>query len=150
MQFGAWTNFEAGSLANTLIIIVLPLGTLVAQRLSSNPSQFNSAGLGGADPSSRSSGAPLRSGPGGLVSSWLSSARRQGSGVGGTSGNHGVVSRIETGGRYKAATMNEKMDPVDRELRSIDEDLEAGAAASTTGSGGIRVDRELSTREERA
>lgn len=129
MQFGSWTNFEAGSLANTLTIIVLPLGTLVAQRLSSNPSHFSTTVEGSG--ASRSSGIPLRNKAGALVSSWVTSVRRD---------TATIVSKIEAGGGN--STGGEKMDITDREHRSI-EDIEAG-------SNGIRVNRKLTSREEAA
>ncbi|KAK3942816.1 fungal pheromone mating factor STE2 GPCR-domain-containing protein [Diplogelasinospora grovesii] len=54
LQWGSWTNFESGSLTQTSVIVVLPLGALVAQRISSAPSQSGSGGLknsGGSYPS---------------------------------------------------------------------------------------------------
>ncbi|AEO64698.1 uncharacterized protein THITE_2030206, partial [Thermothielavioides terrestris NRRL 8126] len=51
LEFQQWDNFESASLTQTSVIIVLPLGTLVAQRLA-NPAWFGT-------------GAASSSGPGG-------------------------------------------------------------------------------------
>ncbi|KAK3349085.1 fungal pheromone mating factor STE2 GPCR-domain-containing protein [Lasiosphaeria hispida] len=40
LEFGTFLNFESASLTQTSVIVVLPLGTLVAQRLA-NPTWFN-------------------------------------------------------------------------------------------------------------
>ena len=39
MEFVSWRTFEPGSLTQTSVILVLPLGTLIAQRLA-NPAWF--------------------------------------------------------------------------------------------------------------
>lgn len=41
LEFGPWTRYEFGSLTYTSVVLVLPLGTLVAQRIA-NPSAFTS------------------------------------------------------------------------------------------------------------
>ena len=47
MQLGEVSTFEAGSLCYTSVIIVLPLGALIAQNMSRNRSANNSGGSGG-------------------------------------------------------------------------------------------------------
>ncbi len=42
MEFGSWFAFEPGSITQTSVILVLPLGTLIAQRLA-NPAWFGSS-----------------------------------------------------------------------------------------------------------
>jgi pheromone alpha factor receptor len=41
LEYGTLTNFEFGSLTYTSVVLVLPLGTLAAQRIA-NPGAFNS------------------------------------------------------------------------------------------------------------
>ncbi|KAK0665441.1 fungal pheromone mating factor STE2 GPCR-domain-containing protein [Cercophora samala] len=42
LEFASFTNFESASLTQTSVIVVLPLGVLVAQRLAANPSPYGS------------------------------------------------------------------------------------------------------------
>ncbi|KAK3998054.1 fungal pheromone mating factor STE2 GPCR-domain-containing protein [Cladorrhinum sp. PSN332] len=65
MEFAQYTNFESASLTQTSVIVVLPLGTLVAQRLAA-PQWFNSSlpsarHTGGSNPSgsTNNTGRPL-------------------------------------------------------------------------------------------
>lgn len=131
---------ETGSLVYTSIIIVLPLGTLVAQRLA-DPGAFNSEGRTGtatstvADPHDFSA-----SGKKPLIPSWnrcgnnntVYSGRRGSKGV---QGKTGVVSTISS----ERFPKRHGSDAVDMELARIDGDLEAGR---------VRVNRELQQSEE--
>ncbi|KAK4194489.1 fungal pheromone mating factor STE2 GPCR-domain-containing protein [Triangularia verruculosa] len=47
LEFASFTNFESASLTQTSVIVVLPLGVLVAQRLATQPSPYNSMGGSG-------------------------------------------------------------------------------------------------------
>lgn len=130
---------ETGSLVYTSIIIVLPLGTLIAQRLA-DPGAFNSEGRTGTDNSTAADPHDFSSsGKKPLIPSWnrcgnnttVYSGRRGSNGV---QGKTGIVSKISSERFPKQGS-----DAVDMELARIDGDLEAGR---------VRVNRELQQSEE--
>lgn len=142
LQISEKINFETGSLVYTSIIIVLPLGTLVAQRVA-DPGAFNSE-------VSRASGngnAPGRydassSGKKPLLPAWSQSdntatvySGHRGSKNG--QGKTGVVSTISSDPYAKRGS--DAMGPVDMELAKIDGDLESGR---------VRVNRDFQQSEE--
>lgn len=134
--------FETGSLVYTSIIIILPLGTLVAQRLA-DPGAFNSE----ASRPNNTGKAPDRygassSGRKPLLPPWSQSENTaavysgpRGSKVG--LGKTGVISTVSSD-RFAKPGSN-AMDPVDMELARMDDDLETGK---------VRVNREFQQSEE--
>lgn len=144
LQVSEKINFETGSLVYTSIIIILPLGTLVAQRLA-DPGAFNS------EVSRRASGnendpdryGASTSGKRPLLPAWnqcgntttvYSGSRGSKSGQGKT----GVVSTISSDPFAKRGS--EGISPVDMELARIDGDLESGR---------VRVNRDFEQSEEK-
>lgn len=138
LQISESINFETGSLVYTSIIIVLPLGTLVAQRLS-NPTAFASAASrtgGESKPTGRFGGStsgkrPLL--PGGTQrdnTAVYSGPRASRFGKPKT----GVVSTVSSDRFGKPGS-----DAVDMELARIDGDLESGR---------VRVNRDFQQSEE--
>ena len=134
--------FETGSLVYTSVIIILPLGTLVAQRLA-DPGAFNSENSrrstsgNAADRYGASS-----SGRKPLLPAWSQCDNTatvysgpRGSKIG--LGKTGVVSTVSSD-RF-AKTGSDAMDTVDMELARIDGDLEIGR---------VRVNREFQQSEE--
>jgi pheromone alpha factor receptor len=123
---------ETGSLVYTSIIVVLPLGTLLAQRLS-DPTAFNGEGRSGAGNS------------GGNAPGWNQDANNSNvlfagrTNSDGNQGRTGVMSSISSERRAQ----KEGPDALDLELARIDGDdldLEAGR---------VRVNRELQQSEEK-
>lgn len=142
LQVSEKINFETGSLVYTSIIIILPLGTLVAQRLA-DPGAFNSevnrASGNGTDHDG--SGVPS-SGKRPLLPAWnqcdntatvYSGPRGSKSGQGKT----GVVSTISSDPFAKRGS--DPMGAIDMELARIDGDLESGR---------VRVNRDFEQSEE--
>ncbi|KAK3192865.1 pheromone alpha factor receptor [Lecanicillium sp. MT-2017a] len=101
LEWGKFTNFEAGSLTTISVIIILPLGTLTAQRISQAGSQSYVSGH-----SKRTSRRRW-----GLKSSSVTSASND---VSQTKQSTSVVSRSDTG------TQIPRMDHIDLELSQID------------------------------
>ena len=131
LEFRHYANFEAASLALTSVVIMLPLGTLAAQRMS------KSAGLVYATRSSHyndgimiadraDSTQPLKPTPSLTVSSRNTGPTPQAS----------VYSRCEA-----IPVGSSRQDPVDLELGQID--------GFTMGTGHVRVDRDFEQHEER-
>jgi pheromone alpha factor receptor len=121
MEWGHWQRFESASLVYTSVVIVLPLGTLVAQRmaLSNTLAAISSQNTNGTD---GSSAVPFKTDFGGM--SRIGSAQKS-----------AIVSRVE-GGRSK-----DRVHPLDRELEKIDND--------DYENGHVLVNREFDRREER-
>lgn len=108
MEWGHFQRFESASLVYTSVVIILPLGTLVAQRVALNGTRagMSSHGTNATDPSSAT---PFRTDFGG--------ATRVGSG---TQHSSAVVSsRVEAGSYHSG---KERAHPLDRELEKIDND----------------------------
>lgn len=169
LEFGDYDRFEPGSITQTSVIVVLPLGTLVAQRLA-NPAWFGT-GTGGA-PSADSTGLTSSStSRGGGAASTTSTAKRpllmsvrSNNGVGGRdSGGGGGVHRgsghaaVSTHIAAAAATGAASDGPMGSEKgravradrddgleRNGDWDLERGGPG-----GGVRVNYGIERREER-
>lgn len=124
LEFGSFTAFESGSLTYTSVVIVLPLGTLVAQRLA-NPAAFTTP-TGSNHSHVASSRVPF-------LKCWQRTAGSPDgscSAATSTAPHHGVTSHVVSNGcREKAG----------RRAAAYDEDLERG----------VRVDREIEHREER-
>lgn len=143
LQISERINFETGSLVYTSIIIILPLGTLVAQRIA-DPGAFNSeisrrASGNGDDPDrhgvSSSGKRPLLPAwnQGDNATSVFSGQRGSKCGQGKT----GVVSTISSDPFAKRGS--DAMGAVDMELARIDGDLESGR---------VRVNRDFEQSEE--
>ncbi|KUI56701.1 hypothetical protein VP1G_03984 [Cytospora mali] len=143
LQYTDKLTFEAGSMLYTAVIIVLPLGTLVAQRIA-DPGAFNSELSAG---STRPSNVPDRydtiaSGKKPLLPTWSQSDNNS-TVFSGRSGNKsglgktGITSTISSVRHYNE--VGEPMGSVDLELARIDGDLELGR---------VRVDREIKRSEE--
>jgi len=98
LEFGNFTNFESGSLTMTSVIVVLPLGTLVAQRLATAPSTTAQTGSGNSRSSNKSGSKK------GFLSSW---SHRSG----------GLASQVTS--RIQRSPPKEKPDHVDLELQRI-------------------------------
>lgn len=144
LQVSEKIKFETGSLVYTSIIIVLPLGTLVAQRLS-DPGAFNSEdsrasrnGNGNAADRYNVSSSGKRP----LLPAWsqrdnttTTYSGPRGSETG--QGKTGVVSTISSDPYAKRGS--DAMGPVDMELARIDGDLEDGR---------VRVNRDFQQSEE--
>ncbi|KAJ0120190.1 pheromone receptor 2 [Diaporthe amygdali] len=136
--------FETGSLVYTSVIIVLPLGTLVAQRVA-DPGAFNSeASRGGTKRGGNASDRYDASvtGKKSLLPSWRQSdntctvySGHRGSKYG--AGKTGVTSTV-TSDRF-ARRNSDAMREIDMELARIDDDLEKGR---------VRVNREFQRSEE--
>ncbi|KAH6842336.1 fungal pheromone mating factor STE2 GPCR-domain-containing protein [Chaetomium sp. MPI-CAGE-AT-0009] len=164
LEFIQWDRFEPGSMTQTSVIIVLPLGTLIAQRLA-NPAWF---GTGHGDTTS-SSGSNNTNTTGTAASSVLSrgalsgvtaaSARRplltsvrSNTSVGG--GVHRGVGRVSTHiAAGSEVSVGEKgcamhVDGDGAGIREMGVDLERGGGGGG-GGGGVRVDYGIERREER-
>lgn len=120
LEFGRFANFQSASLTSTSVIVALPLGTLVAQRLA-NPDWFNSTRGGSTEGSAGEA----------------SRRRLLNNGAGFQTQSTGVVkSQISSEARFHHA------DNVDSVLARIDDaDLEQG---------GVRVDHSIERRVEKA
>jgi pheromone alpha factor receptor len=159
LEFFAWDHFEPGSMTQTSVILVLPLGTLVAQRLA-NPGWFDSDRRAGE--SSNSTGATgssiSRGGMSGTTATstvkrpllWSSrgSAGRDGVHRGGQSAvstHIAAASDLSVSEKARAAHVERDEMAVDRDLARIasgEQDLERGH-------GGVRVDYGIERTEER-
>ena len=122
LQFASFGQvpWEPGSLTYTSVVLVLPLGTLVAQRLSASSTfsaQLRSRNTG------NSSATPSKKR---FLSSWSHQSR-------------GVNNVSVQGGC--PTPPKEKVDPIDRELQRIDDEEAAGG-------GRVWVDHEVELRRE--
>lgn len=134
---------ETGSLVYTSMIIVLPLGTLIAQRLA-DPAAFNSEGRSNAGNSNVNAVDPhdfSSSGKKPLIPSWnrdgnITAMFSGGRGSKDVQGKTGVVASVTSDHFH-----NKGSDAVDMELAQIDNDgdIEAGR---------VRVNRQLQQSEE--
>jgi len=123
LEFGEFARFESASLTQTSVIVVLPLGTLVAQRLA-NPTWFNSTAMNTNTSGGESSRRGLLAGSHGAHDR---SFQTQSTGI--------VKSHISSEGRFHHA------DNIDAELAIIDgADLEHG----------VRVDHSIERCVEKA
>lgn len=160
MEFADWDNFESASLTQTSVVIVLPLGTLVAQRLA-NPAWFGSgAGVTGAGVDSANSTGASRSAMSGATAvtsaSNTSTAKRpllmsvrgnerrdggvhRGSGRGAVSTHIAAVSDGSVASEKAGAVHADHGDVEMGDRGVVGEDLERG----------VRVDYGIERREER-
>ncbi|KAK4150720.1 fungal pheromone mating factor STE2 GPCR-domain-containing protein [Chaetomidium leptoderma] len=166
LKFGEWQRFEPGSLTQTSVLTVLPLGTLVAQRLA-NPGWFNSehgaggrggGGRGGGGGSANSTGTGLTSSQisrGGMSTATtakrplLMSVRSNESGGGGVhrgSGRAAVSTHIAAAS--DGSVMSEKGRAVHADGEEDGRDL-APAISGADLERGVRVDYGIERREER-
>lgn len=146
LQISERIAFETGSLVYTSIIIILPLGTLVAQRLA-DPGAFNSDERRASDNGNGNGNDPDRSGISSSGKRPLLPAWKQRdntttvfSGLRGSKssqGKTGVVSTISSDPFAKRGS--DAMGAVDMELARIDGDLESGR---------VRVNRDFEQSEE--
>jgi len=161
MEFANWDDFESASLTQTSVVIVLPLGTLVAQRLanpgwfgtgpgttgaggidSANSTGFSRSGMSGATAVTSASGTSSAKRP--LLTSVRSNERREG-GVHRGGGQGAVSTHIAAASDGSVVSEKPRAvhadhgddDTVDRDL--VGGDLERG----------VRVDYGIERREER-
>ncbi|OAA79849.1 mating-type alpha-pheromone receptor PreB [Akanthomyces lecanii RCEF 1005] len=115
LEWAKFTNFESGSLTLTSVILILPLGTLTAQRISSQGSQSYMAGekFRKQQPQTRSAF--------GAASSHQANHTKPAS-VTFSSNGTTVTPQISAGSRPEVSLMDrpERMDPIDLELSRID------------------------------
>ena len=144
LQYSDKLNFEPGSLLYTAVITVLPLGTLVAQRIA-DPGAFNSELSAGSTQLDNNAAGRYASASGKkpLLPTWSQSdnnstvfSGRSGS-KSGTAGKTGVTSTISSMRRGNGS--GEPLSSVDLELARIDGDIEMGR---------VRVNREIVRSEE--
>jgi pheromone alpha factor receptor len=94
LEYGPWTAYEFGSLTYTSVVVMLPLGTLAAQRLA-NPSAFSSPDDSKPDSSSSNKEPFLKSWHSATVSSRVESN---------SSSNHGQNNMRDDGfAKYEGA-----------------------------------------------
>lgn len=162
MEFANWDNFESASLTQTSVVIVLPLGTLVAQRLA-NPAWFGSgvgAGMTGAGIDSTNSTGVSRSGMSGVTAvtsaSGTSAAKRpllmsvrsnerRDAGVHRGSGQGAVSTHIAAAS--EGSVVSEKARAVHAD-HGDDETMDRDVAGGDLERG-VRVDYGIERREER-
>ena len=117
LQFASFgtAESEAGSLTYTSVVLFLPLGTLVAQRLSTSPSF--SAQTRSVNTAKSATNASSKKG---FLSNWSHHSQ-------------GVANNVSI---HSGRPLKEKVDPVDLELQRIDDD-------DATGSNGVWIDRQV-------
>ncbi|KAJ4396218.1 pheromone alpha factor receptor [Gnomoniopsis smithogilvyi] len=141
LQYSAITYLQLGSMVYTSVLIVLPLGCLVAQRIA-DPAAFNSESSVSArvnqNPNDRF-GAYASNKNGLLAPSWSQSDKdsavfpgRRGSSNAITAKN-GITATITSGTHLNSRSIG-RLSPSDVELARIDADFEAGQ---------VRVDHEI-------
>ncbi|KAH8887848.1 hypothetical protein GQ53DRAFT_725580 [Thozetella sp. PMI_491] len=121
LEWGTFVNFESGSLTHTSVFIVLPLGSLVAQRIA-NPGAFSVERVS----SGRSSGRSSNKQP--FLKSWHSSITAATKGV----NRHGVTTHVAS------TSHQEKTSDAFSDLDHVVEDLEHG----------VRVNRQIEHHEQ--
>lgn len=109
LEWGTFTNFEAGSLTTTSVLIILPLGTLAAQRIAGTKSEvaINSSS------NSKKSGSVFHSFS---FASPFKNTMSTSSGESTTNPNIAILAQAEAGVLNRQAGR----DPVDLELSRID------------------------------
>lgn len=135
----SWTiQWEAGSMLYTSVIIVLPLGTLVAQRIA-DPAAFNSELSGSAriGNNTRDRFENYASNKGALLNPTWSQSDKDSAILSGRRGSGNALSR--KAGVTAFVTSRGPMSSADVELARIDADIEAGK---------VRVDRAIQRSEE--
>ncbi|KAK3375726.1 pheromone receptor 2 [Lasiosphaeria ovina] len=169
LEYGDWNNFlESASLTQTSVIVVLPLGTLMAQRLA-NPGWFGSGRASSGGRSGQSASASSNTGTGASSKRQLLAATDSGRTTTSTAAsrsysynnhaNNGAGAAAEPGGLTSHITsekpslspkQSHHADHVEMELSRIDdEDLELGIAGGGAQRGGVRVERVIERTEER-
>ncbi|KAH7259991.1 hypothetical protein MRS44_008632 [Fusarium solani] len=130
LEWGHWINFESASLTLTSVAIILPMGTLTAQRMAQNGSNFSYSSAGdssvryNASFSGRGAGSSMVP----LKASSFSTHRTATT----VERAPAVFARCEAG-----MSSRDRMNPVDLELGKYDSDSH------------VRVDRNLTQHEER-
>ncbi|KAJ4207120.1 pheromone alpha factor receptor [Fusarium falciforme] len=130
LEWGHWINFESASLTLTSVAIILPMGTLTAQRMAQNGSSFSYSSAGdssvryNANFSGRGAGSSMVP----LKASSFSTHRTATT----VERAPAVFARCEAG-----MSSRDRMNPVDLELGKYDSDSH------------VRVDRNLTQHEER-
>ncbi|KAI7915715.1 hypothetical protein M9X92_008277 [Pyricularia oryzae] len=138
LYYGNFGQFESASLTITSVVLVLPLGTLVAQRLAVNNTVAGSSAntdmddklafLGNAT-TVTSSAAGFAGSSASATRSRLASPRQ-----------HSQLSTSVSAGKPRA-------DPIDLELQRIDDEDDDFSRSGSAG--GVRVERSIERREER-
>ncbi|KAJ4325779.1 pheromone alpha factor receptor [Fusarium piperis] len=129
LEWGHWLNFESASLTLTSVAIILPMGTLAAQRMASSGSNFSCSS--GGDSSVRYN--PSFSGRGAGSMAPLKAASFSTHHTATTvERTPAVFARCEAG-----MSSRDRMNPIDLELGKYDSDSH------------VRVDRNLTQHEER-
>ncbi|UPL04202.1 hypothetical protein LCI18_015136 [Fusarium solani-melongenae] len=130
LEWGHWINFESASLTLTSVAIILPMGTLAAQRMAQNGSNFSCSSAGDSsvryNPSFSGRGAGSSMAP--LKGSSFSTHRTATT----VERAPAVFARCEAG-----MSSRDRMNSVDLELGKYDSDSH------------VRVDRNLTQHEER-
>lgn len=131
LEWGRWTNFESGSVTYTSVVVFLPLGTLVASRISSgSTSQGDNHQSGPGCKCSATSGALVNPGsPSGSQPEFL-----------GKEQNFTAASHIESScAQFRSHAGASSADWIES----------ASWQVNRAGKWGIRVDREVELYEER-
>lgn len=144
LEFGHFANFESASLTLTSVALILPLGTLAAQRVTqrygiiSIPDNISPNGtattLQGTNPSLR----PLKKGGAGGSSVFVGSSMSSH-----TTTTANNTPQVSISSQCEAAPSGAGRDPIDVELGQIDH------ATGGSGYGQVRVNRGFEQREER-
>ncbi|KAH6897499.1 fungal pheromone mating factor STE2 GPCR-domain-containing protein [Thelonectria olida] len=129
LEWAHFTNFESASLTLTSVAIILPLGTLAAQRIAhstnlSNPTGSSSCSRYGTHPGTGSSMRPLK--PSSIAT--------------GTTAQSSILSRCEAGGM--SASFHDHRDSGGLELGKLSEEIELHGSQ-------VRINRNLVQHEER-
>lgn len=129
LEWGHWINFESASLTLTSVAIILPLGTLTAQRMASNGSNFSYSSAGDSSVRYNPSFSGRGGGGGGTGGSSIAPLKPSSFS---TERTPAVFARCEAG-----MSSRDRMNPIDLELGKYDADSH------------VRVDRNLTQHEER-
>ncbi|RSL72288.1 hypothetical protein CEP54_000979 [Fusarium duplospermum] len=127
LEWGHWINFESASLTLTSVAIILPMGTLTAQRMAQNGSNLSYSSAG--DSSVRYNASFSGRGAGSSMVPLKASSFRTATTV---ERAPAVFARCEAG-----MSSRDRMNPVDLELGKYDSDSH------------VRVDRNVTQHEER-
>ncbi|KAM3565680.1 hypothetical protein ARSEF4850_001280 [Beauveria asiatica] len=120
LEWAKFTNFESGSLTLTSVIIILPLGTLAAQRISAQGSQGYEAGRLFHEQQQQQ--ARTRSGAFGGASHQGQPANKAPSSITLSTSGTPITPQISAGSRPELPLVDrpERLDPIDLELSRID------------------------------
>ncbi|KAM0666939.1 hypothetical protein ACQRIT_005638 [Beauveria bassiana] len=120
LEWAKFTNFESGSLTLTSVIIILPLGTLAAQRISGQGSQGYQAGHLFHEQQQQQ--ARTRSGAFGSASQQSHPTNKVPSSITLSTSGTPITPQISAGSRPELPLVDrpERLDPIDLELGRID------------------------------